>query len=109
MARNRSEPDNRPLQTALQETTTAATTRAAEGQKIFNPIAVFLDKHRNQYTGLSPHLQKALALLSDDLAAVAQRHFNAFISGITPTLSPSNPSLALNHAPFPSRPPPPPP
>ena len=97
MARNRDEPDNRALQTALQETTTAATIRAAEGQKIFSPIAIFLDKHRNQSTGLSPHLQKALAILSEDLAAVAQRHFNAYISGI------STPSPALK--PAPSRPP----
>lgn len=70
MARNRVELDNRTLQTALQETTTAATIRAAEGQKIFSPIAIFLDKHRNQSTGLSPHLQKALFNLSDDLAPV---------------------------------------
>ncbi|KAJ5335821.1 polymerase [Penicillium brevicompactum] len=108
MARNLSEPDNRTLQTALQETTTAATIRAAEGQKIFSPIAVFLDKHRNQSTGLSPHLQNALAILSDDLAAVAQRHFNAYISGITLTISPSTPSPALNPAPAPLPPSPPP-
>lgn len=107
MTRNRSEPDNRPLQTALQETSTAATIRAAEGLKIFSPIAGFLDEHRNHSTGLSPHLQKALAILSDDLAAVAQRHFNAYISGNTPTLSPSTPSPARNHAPAPLPPSPP--
>lgn len=108
MARNRDEPDNRTLQTALQETTTAATIRAAEGQKIFSPIAIFLDKHRNLSAGLSPHLQKALAILSDDLAAVAQRHFNAYISGTTATLSLSTPSPALNPAPTPLPPSPPP-
>jgi hypothetical protein len=38
----------------LLETTTAASSRAAEGQKIFSPIAAFLDEHRSQ-TGLAPH------------------------------------------------------
>ncbi|EED20922.1 hypothetical protein TSTA_081550 [Talaromyces stipitatus ATCC 10500] len=80
MARNRSEPNKRSLQTALQETTTAATIRAAKGQKIFSPIAIFLDKHRNQTAGLSPHLQRTLAALSDDLATMAQHHFNAYIT-----------------------------
>ena len=47
------------------------------------PIAAFLDKHRNQVSGLPPHLRRALASLSYDLASVAQRHFNAFISGIS--------------------------
>ncbi|EED24660.1 hypothetical protein TSTA_080150 [Talaromyces stipitatus ATCC 10500] len=71
-----------PLQTALLESTSAATTRASEGQKIFSPIAVFLDKHRSQTTGLAPHLLRALTALSDDLASVAQQHFNAYISGL---------------------------
>ncbi|EED20553.1 hypothetical protein TSTA_037710, partial [Talaromyces stipitatus ATCC 10500] len=83
-----------PLQTALLESTSAATTRASEGQKIFSPIAAFLDKHRSQTTGLAPHLLRALTALSDDLASVAQRHFSAYISGISttsilPALSPS--------------------
>ncbi|EED18625.1 hypothetical protein TSTA_123560 [Talaromyces stipitatus ATCC 10500] len=71
-----------PLQTALLESTSAATTRASEGQKIFSPIAAFLDKHRSQTTGLAPHLLRALTALSDDLALVAQRHFSAYISGL---------------------------
>ncbi|EED20965.1 conserved hypothetical protein [Talaromyces stipitatus ATCC 10500] len=58
-----------PLQTALLESTSAATTRASEGQKIFSPIAAFLDKHRSQTTGLAPHLLRALTTLSDDLAS----------------------------------------
>ncbi|EED11707.1 conserved hypothetical protein [Talaromyces stipitatus ATCC 10500] len=107
MARNRSEPDKRSLQTVLQETTTAATTRAAEGQKIFSPIAAFLDKHRNQTAGLSPHLQGALATLSDNLATVAQHHFNAYISGITPTSSIHSPAPALSPIPSPLPPMPP--
>ncbi|EED13280.1 conserved hypothetical protein [Talaromyces stipitatus ATCC 10500] len=83
-----------PLQTALLESTSAATTRASKGQKIFSPIAAFLDKHRSQTTGLAPHLLRALTALSDDLALVAQQHFNAYISGILmisilPALSPS--------------------
>ncbi|EED17316.1 hypothetical protein TSTA_111520 [Talaromyces stipitatus ATCC 10500] len=69
-----------PLQTALLESMSAATTRASEGQKIFSPIAVFLDKYRSQTTGLAPHLLRALTALSDDLALVAQQHFNAYIS-----------------------------
>ncbi|EED11782.1 conserved hypothetical protein [Talaromyces stipitatus ATCC 10500] len=107
MAQSRSEPDKRSLQTALQETTTAATTRAAEGQKIFSPIAAFLDKHRNQSASLSPHLQRALATLSDNLATMAQHHFNAYISGIIPT--PSTPSPAPAPSPTPSPVPPTPP
>ncbi|EED11973.1 conserved hypothetical protein [Talaromyces stipitatus ATCC 10500] len=71
-----------PLQTALLESTSAATTRASEGQKIFSPIAVFLDKHRSQTTGLASHLLRALTALSDDLASVAQQHFNAYISAL---------------------------
>ena len=82
MAPGRSGPKG-PLQTALQESTiAAATTRATEGQSIFGPFAAFLEQHRSQTSGLRPHLQSALASLSDVLAAVAQRHFNAFISGI---------------------------
>ncbi|EED20816.1 hypothetical protein TSTA_040100 [Talaromyces stipitatus ATCC 10500] len=71
-----------PLQTALLESTSAAMTRASEGQKIFSPIAAFLDKHRSQTTGLAPHLLRALTALSDDLASVAQRHFSAYISSL---------------------------
>ncbi|EED14670.1 hypothetical protein TSTA_041480 [Talaromyces stipitatus ATCC 10500] len=74
-----------PLQIALLESTSAATTRASEGQKIFSPIAAFLNKHRSQTTGLAPHLLRALTTLSDDLASVAQQHFNAYISGIPTT------------------------
>jgi hypothetical protein len=91
-----------PLQTALRESTAAAAIRATEGQRIFSPVAAFLDQHRNQTSGLPPHLQRALASLSDDLAAVAQRHFDAFISGTTPENLTST-SLSA------SRPPPPPP
>ncbi|EED11470.1 polymerase, putative [Talaromyces stipitatus ATCC 10500] len=108
MARNRSEPDKRSLQNVLQETTTAATTRAAKGQKIFSPIAAFLDKHRNQTAGLSPYLQGALATLSDNLATVAQHHFNAYISSITSTLSTHSPAPALSPIPSPLPPTPPP-
>ncbi|EED14548.1 hypothetical protein TSTA_107550 [Talaromyces stipitatus ATCC 10500] len=81
MARKGSGTDG-PLQTALLESTFAATTRASEGQKIFSPIAAFLDKHRSQTAGLAPHLLRALTALSDDLASIAQQHFNAYISGI---------------------------
>ncbi|EED14531.1 hypothetical protein TSTA_107380 [Talaromyces stipitatus ATCC 10500] len=78
-----------PLQTALLESTSAATTRASKGQKIFSPIAVFLDKHCSQTTGLAPHLLRALTTLSDNLASVAQQHFNAYISvKSTPTTHP---------------------
>src|SRR4051794_16636101 len=105
MARKGSGPDG-PLQTALLESTSAATTRAVDGQKIFSPIAAFLDKHRSQTTGLAPHLLRALTALSDDLASVAQRHFNAYISGISLTsvptaLSPS-PSPGPSHSHFPA-------
>ncbi|EED22677.1 conserved hypothetical protein [Talaromyces stipitatus ATCC 10500] len=99
-----------PLQTALLESTSATTTRASEGQKIFSPIAAFLDKHRSQTTGLAPHLLRALTALSDDLALVAQQHFNAYISGISmifilPALSPST-SSSLTPNPLSPLPPP---
>jgi hypothetical protein len=96
-----------PLQAALQESTDAAATRATAGQKVFSPIAAFLDKHRAQSSSLAPHLQRALALLSNDLAAVAQRHFNAFISGIDVSEVCSPPALAVYKPPSPpaSRPP----
>ncbi|EED14677.1 conserved hypothetical protein [Talaromyces stipitatus ATCC 10500] len=99
MARKGSGTDG-PLQTALLESTFAATTRASEGQKIFSPIAAFLDKHRSQTAGLAPHLLRALTALSDDLASIAQQHFNAYISGISTTSIPpalsSSPSLTPN-------------
>jgi hypothetical protein len=93
----RSGPDG-PLQSALQQATTAANTRATEGQKIFSPIAAFLDRHRSQTSGLPPHLQKALASLSDDLAAVAQHHFSAYICGLAPE-DLSRPSLSTTRPP----------
>ena len=74
-----------PLQAALRDSTLAATTRASEGQALFSPIAVFLDKHRREVSDLNPHLRRALASLSDDLASVAQRHFDAFICGVPPS------------------------
>jgi hypothetical protein len=73
-----------PLQAALLDTTTAATTRATEGQALFSPIASFLDQHRSQVSNLAPHLCAALASLSDELSSVAQRHFDAFITGSSP-------------------------
>ena len=80
MPREPPEPEG-PLQAALRDSTVAATTRASEGHALFSPIAVFLDKHRSEVSDLHPHLRRALASLSDDLASVAQRHFNAFICG----------------------------
>ncbi|EED20963.1 conserved hypothetical protein [Talaromyces stipitatus ATCC 10500] len=99
-----------PLQTALLESMSAAITRASEGQKIFSPIAAFLDKHHSQTTSLAPHLLRALTALSDDLASVAQQHFNAYISSISmisilPALSPSPSSSPILNPLPPSSPP----
>jgi hypothetical protein len=105
MARRDNQPVG-PLQATLQETTTAATARALEGQKIFSPIATFLDNHRRQNTGLTPGQLEALAALSNDLANVAQQHFNAYISGVPLTNSPTTPAPALAPAPLPPSPPP---
>ncbi|EED20791.1 hypothetical protein TSTA_039850 [Talaromyces stipitatus ATCC 10500] len=99
MARKGSGTDG-PLQTALLESTFAATTRASEGQKIFSPIAALLDKHRSQTAGLAPHLLRALTALSDDLASIAQQHFNAYISG----LEQSTYATITQHAPAKSTP-----
>ncbi|KAI9046080.1 uncharacterized protein KD926_006027 [Aspergillus affinis] len=109
MATHSSQPGG-PLQAALLKTTTAASTRATEGQKIFNPIAAFLDKHRS-LLALAPHQQSALDALSNDLADIAQRHFNAYISGIplTLTANPPAPAPAPIPAPPASLPPSPPP
>lgn len=54
MARQSPGPDGSP-QTAQLESTSAATVKAADGQRLFSPIAAFLDKHRSQTTGLAPH------------------------------------------------------
>jgi hypothetical protein len=51
-----------PLQMALQESTVAATTRAAEGQRIFSPIAAFLGQHRSLTFGLPAHGIKLIKL-----------------------------------------------
>jgi hypothetical protein len=104
MPRRSPEPEG-PLQAALRNLTTAATTRASEGHDVFSPIAVFLDQHRNQVSStLPPHLRIALASLSEELASVAQRHFNAFISGMNVSRKPESPTaLPLDQpAPTPS-------
>lgn len=96
-----------PLQAALLEATTAASVRAAEGQKIYSPIAAFLDKHRSQ-TNLAPHQQAALEALSNDLADIAQQHLNAYISGVPLTKASSAIApapVSLPPSPPPSRPP----
>lgn len=77
MARLNNELDG-SLQAALLESTIAATARAAEGQRIFSPVAAFLNKHKRQ-TGLAPHQRNALEPLSNDLANISQQHFNAYI------------------------------
>jgi hypothetical protein len=69
------------LQAILDNTIKAASDRAAEGQKLFNPIATFLDKHLCSSTNLSPYLLGALNGLSIELSSVAQYHFDAYISG----------------------------
>jgi hypothetical protein len=104
MAGTNNQPDG-PLQAILLETTTTASLRAAEGQKIFSPIVAFLDEHQSQ-TGLAPHQQNALKALSNDLANLAQQHFNAYISGVPFTLTTPAPAPAsLPPSPPPSRPP----
>ncbi|GFF28451.1 hypothetical protein IFM61606_10163 [Aspergillus udagawae] len=93
---------------ALQETTTTATARALEGQKIFGPIPTFLDNHRRQNAGLAPCQLEALAALSNDLANTAQLHFNAYISRVPLTnasLTPAPAPVSLPPSPPPSRPP----
>ncbi|KAI9034979.1 uncharacterized protein KD926_004860 [Aspergillus affinis] len=104
MATLNSQPDG-PLQAALLETTTAASIRATEGQRIFSPIAIFLDKHRSQ-PGLAPHQRGALDALSNDLADIAQRHFSAYISGVSSTLTTTPPAPAPAPASLPPSPPP---
>ena len=72
------------IQAALDRTATAASKRAADGQKLFSPLASFLDKHLSSSAKLPPHLLNALVALSDELSSVAQRHFDAFITGSSP-------------------------
>ena len=88
------------LQAALENTAKAASNRATEGQKLFSPIATLLDKHLRTSTNLPPHLLSALNALSTELITVAQRHFDAYITGSTYIPSqepkpPSPPPLAL--------------
>lgn len=101
MARKPSGSDG-PLQTALLEASSAAAARAAEGQKVFSLVAPFLDEHRDQTSNLPLHMQQALASLSDELSAVAQRHFNSYIHTSEP-LPPS--PIPRPPTPPPSRPP----
>jgi hypothetical protein len=105
MARRDNQPVS-PLQATLQETTTATTARALKGQKIFSPIAAFLDNHRRQNNSLNPRQVEALAALSNNLANVAQQHFNAYISGVPLTNTPYTPAPALTPTSFPPSPPP---
>ena len=44
------------LEAALENTVKAASNRAAEGKKLFGPIASFLDKHLRMSANFSPHL-----------------------------------------------------
>lgn len=75
-----------PLQAALLKTTTAATIRASEGQRVFNHIAAFLNKHHALAASLEPHLQRALAALNNNLTTMAQHHFRMYIVGNNPLL-----------------------
>ena len=90
------------LQAALDNTVKAASDRAAEGQKLFSPIASFLDKHLRSSTNLSPHLLGPLNALSLELSSVAQRHFDAYILG---SAAPAPQQLAKPSTPPPTRPP----
>jgi hypothetical protein len=47
------------LEAALENTVKAASNRAAEGKKLFGPIASFLDKHLPMSANFSPHLLSA--------------------------------------------------
>jgi hypothetical protein len=60
------------IQAALDKTTKAASVRAAEGQRLFRPIATFLNKHCSESTDLLPRPRRALASLRDELSAVVQ-------------------------------------
>jgi hypothetical protein len=91
-----------PLQAALLDSSNAASKRAADAQAVFNPIAKFLDSHRATTSGLEQHLKRALTALSEDLAAVAKRHFDAYITGTVPLHIPS--PTCKPHSPPPSRP-----
>lgn len=96
-----------PLQAAQYEATTTATDRGLEGQKIFTPRAGFLDNHRCQNTGLTPRQLGALSALGNNLANIAQQHFNAYIGGVPLTNAPPVPAPALAPVPLPQSPPPP--
>jgi hypothetical protein len=96
------------LQAALDNTVKAASNRAAEGQKLFSPIASFIDKHLRSSANLPPHLLGALSALSLELSSVAQRHFDAYITGtaVPGTQSPQPPQQLFNPpTPPPTRPP----
>jgi hypothetical protein len=62
---------NMSLQATLDNTIKAVSNRAAEGQRLFSPIASLLDNHLRLSSNLSPHLLGALSSLSLNLSAVA--------------------------------------
>lgn len=94
-----------PLQATLQEKTTAATARVVEDQKIFSPVVAFIDNQRRQNTGLGHRQLGALAALSNDLANIAQQHFNAYyISGVLLTNASPHPCYCPAPVPIPPSP-----
>jgi hypothetical protein len=91
------------LQAALDVTIKAASDRTADGQKLFSPIASFLDMHLRSSANLAPHLLGPLNALSVELSQVAQRHFDAYIWGSAasapakaPTPPPTRPPSGLS-------------
>jgi hypothetical protein len=80
------------LQATLDNTIKAVSNRAAEGQRLFSPIASLLDNHLRLFSNLPLHLLGTLSSLSLDLSAVAQRHFDAYIAGTTAIAAPNLPS-----------------
>ncbi|KAF8852384.1 hypothetical protein BDZ45DRAFT_600034 [Acephala macrosclerotiorum] len=60
------------LQAAFDDTAKAASAQAAEGQKLFNDIASFLDKHLDQFSNFLLYFLSALNALRINITIIGQ-------------------------------------
>lgn len=71
---------------ALENIVRAAATRADEGQQIFGPIAALWDEYlqTEAVRKLPTRLRRPLTALCNEISAVANKHFDAYIKGAHP-------------------------
>lgn len=71
------------LHEALELAAAAATTRATEAKELYTHATDMLDEHQHSEAvkAMPLHMKKAYKALSDDIALVTKRHFDAYIRG----------------------------